>query len=84
MYAKKITKKTLLLLKFTLIASSICLFFKHKKKRIIKFIEENWINTLVLLAFKLTHKATTNKNKFCNEVCLKTIKCKYYLLDLHK
>ena len=43
------------------------MFFKHKKKRIIKFIEEIWINTLVLLAFKLTHTAKTNKNKIAIE-----------------
>ena len=49
------------------------LFFKHKKKKIIKFIEENWINKLLLLAFMLTHNVTTNKNKFCNMVLLKTI-----------
>ena len=49
------------------------LFFKHRKKKIIKFIEENWINKLLLLAFMLTHNVTTNKNKFCNTVLLKTI-----------
>ena len=55
------------------------LFFKHKKKKIIKFIEENWISKLLLLAFMLTHNVTINKNKFCNKLRLKTIKYKHYL-----
>ena len=44
----------------------------------------NRTKILVLLALKLTQRAIMTKNIFLKKFLLKTIKCKYYLLGLHK